>query len=455
MTLVSLAAKVLTLNCRAVLAVNCRAIVCVAFHALSATCGSAHGQVLISPGSSATATGASGTVESQPTRDTYFGMHIHRADKGTAWPTAKFGSWRLWDAYAGWPEIELERGKWDFSRLDRYVAIAKLSGVDILLPLGRTPTWASSRPTEKSSYSPGQAAEPTNMKDWRNYVRTIGERYRGKVRNYDLWNEVNEKGFYSGSVEKLVELTCEAHRVLHEVSPENRLVSPSFIGAGSEPDQLENFLRMGGKACVDIVGYHFYVPHREPEEILPLVARIQAVMVRQGLADLPLWNTEFGWWMENGDGAPETGADKRWRRVRSSEGAAVLARSLILGRWAGLDRFYWYAWDNQLLGLIEPSNGALKPAGVAYATLVRWMSFSTPNCTASRGAWSCALPTLAGQSRRIAWHTNPHPTAFVSPRGEHLVSVERLDGTQQSVASPKSPTVMLTPEPMLFFTASD
>ena len=216
---------------------------CIAWQLLSVASGPAYGQPAANRGASGSATDVGALAQTQPLGDAYFGMHIHRADSGTAWPATKFGSWRLWDAYAGWPEIEPERGKWDFRRLDRYVALARLTGVDILLPLGRTPAWASSRPSEKSSYGPGQAAEPAEMKDWRSYVRTVAERYRGRVRNYDLWNEVNEKGFFSGSVEKLVELTCEAHRILHDVSPDNRLVSPSFIGAGSEPEQLENFLR--------------------------------------------------------------------------------------------------------------------------------------------------------------------------------------------------------------------
>ena len=430
-----------------------KALICIVVPMFFMTCRPAQGQVSVNPNTSAAT--ANAPSPAQPMLDSYFGMHIHRADSGTAWPAAKFGSWRLWDAYTVWPDLEPQRGRWNFRRLDQYVAMARLTGVDILLPLGRTPRWASSRPDEKSSYGLGEAAEPADIENWRRYVRSVAERYRGKVRHYDLWNEVNEKGFFSGSVEKIIELTCEAHRILHDVSLDNRLVSPSFIGAGSEPEQLENFLRKGGKACVDIIGYHFYVPHREPEEIVPLVNRVQAAMARQGLANLPLWNTESGWWMENGDGTPETGADARWRRVRVGEGAAVVARSLILGRWAGLDRFYWYSWDNHILGLIEPSTGALKPAGLAYGTLVRWISFVTPKCSESRGTWICTLPAASGQLRRIAWQTNVLPTSFSLPNGEHFVALERLDGTRQSIAGSPSATVALGPEPVLLISAPD
>ncbi|WP_153115698.1 glycoside hydrolase family protein [Rhodocyclus tenuis] len=395
---------------------------------------------------------AASSSADESSRDPYFGLHMHRADSGTAWPKAAFGAWRLWDAGVAWPDLQPAPGQWDFTRLDRYVAFGQRFGVDILLPLGLSPAWASARPAEKSSYRPGWAAEPADIENWRLYVRTLAERYRGRIRHYEVWNEMNDKGFYTGSVDKMVELTCEAHRILHEVSPDNRLISPSLIGAGSEPEQFENFLRKGGKACVDVIGYHFYVPHREPEEIVPLIGRVRAAMVRQGLSSLPLWNTESGWWLENGDGTLQAGADPRWRRVRLDEGAAVVARSLILGRAAGLERFYWYAWDNYILGLTEVSTGALKPAGVAYGTLIRWLSFATPKCKETRGTWVCALPPVGGHTRRIVWQADGRSASF-APLGEQVLAVERLDGSRSPVGSVPQASVAVFYEPQLIVSA--
>ena len=84
--------------------------------------------------------------------DSYFGLHVHRivqtqpwypkGDKITPWPPIKFGSWRLWDAYVAWPNLEPERGKWNFQTLDRYVDLAEKAGIDLVLPLGLSPAWA-------------------------------------------------------------------------------------------------------------------------------------------------------------------------------------------------------------------------------------------------------------------------------------------------------------------------
>src|SRR2546429_8360016 len=97
---------------------------------------------------------------------------LHHLPQPTPWPRVSFGSWRLWDAYVVWPNVEPQKGQWDFSHLDGYISLAESHSVEILLPLGLTPAWASSRPKEKSGYEPGNAAEPRNISDWSEYVRS-------------------------------------------------------------------------------------------------------------------------------------------------------------------------------------------------------------------------------------------------------------------------------------------
>src|SRR5256884_7359888 len=109
---------------------------------------------------------------SEPVPLSFFGLHIHHLPQPTPWPRVSFGSWRLWDAYVVWPNVEPQKGQWDFSHLDGYISLAESHSVEILLPLGLTPAWASSRPKEKSGYEPGNAAEPRNISDWSEYVRS-------------------------------------------------------------------------------------------------------------------------------------------------------------------------------------------------------------------------------------------------------------------------------------------
>ena len=381
---------------------------------------------------------------SEPVPAVYFGLHIHRAATTTAWPESKFGSWRLMDAYVIWPNLEPEKGKWDFSKLDLYVKQAEGAGVEILLPLAFSPRWASARPDENSPYGPGNAAEPAQIEDWRNYVRTVATRYKGRVRHYELWNEVNT-GFYTGSQEKLIELAQEAYRILKEIDLGNVLVSPSVVGAGKHLIWFDDYLRKGGAKYLDVVGYHFYVPAESPEAMLGLVKAVKTIMAKNGVSDKPLWNTETGWWVANTDGTPETGVAQGWKRLTPDEAAAYVSRALILGKAAGFGRFYWYSWDHKWMGLIEPASKATKPAGRAYDQTYKWLSGSTLlGCSQSGSIWKCDSKNRDGGRSWLVWTTDPAAT-WAPPNGWQGVSYETLDNTQHTLSRGASVPVTEAP----------
>lgn len=339
---------------------------------------------------------------------TYFGLHIHRADAGTAWPNVPFGSWRLWDAYVGWAQLEPTANQWDFSRLDRYVAMAAITKVDVLLPLAMTPNWASARPTETSPYKPGNAAEPARLEDWTNYVSTVGQRYKGKIKNYEIWNEPSDRSHYSGDIATLVKLTCEAKRVLKQIDPSINIVSPASAGGGRHIDYLDKFLRAGGKDCVDIIAHHFYMFKASPEAMVPLIRQVRTAMKKNGVANLPLWNTETGWWIANGDGTPDHDMVSKggWKKLGlETESGEYLTRALLLARSEGVDRFFWYSWDNRYgLGMIESTSGAPKPMIEKWRTLTtELVGANNLKCVESGGKWNCTYARKDGAAREIGW----------------------------------------------------
>jgi len=341
----------------------------------------------------------------------YFGMHIHRADNGTAWPNVPFGSWRLWDAYVGWANLEPARGKWDFSRLDRYIAMAAITKVDILLPLAMTPSWASARPLEASVYKPGNVAEPARIEDWENYVATVGQRYKGKIKHYEIWNEPSDKNHFTGDLATLVRLTCSAHRILKRIDPSIRVVSPASAGGGRHIEYLDKFLSSGGKDCVDVIAHHFYVFNEPPEAIVPLIKQVRNVMRKNGVDDLPLWNTETGWWIANGDGTPDhmMVAKGGWRKLSlDKESGDYLKRAFLLARAEGVERFYWYSWDNKYgLGMVEPTTGSPKPMVESWRGLVSELVGATAlKCDSNLKSWRCAYTKKNGMRAEIAWQVD-------------------------------------------------
>lgn len=392
----------------------------------------------------------------------YFGMHIHRVgrtqpwlkhgDTLTAWPSPKFGGWRLWDAYVSWPYLEPQRGQWDFRLMDQYVSMAQSAGVDVLLPLGLTPPWASARPREESSYSPGNAAEPRDIEDWRNYVRSVAQRYKGRIRNYELWNEPNLPGFFSGRPEDMVVLAREAYRILKSVDPENRLVAPATTGDKESLAWLDRYLALGGGYYLDILSHHFYVAQTQPEAMLPYIERVRDVAARYGLSNIPLWNTESGWWIENSHGSnTKSGIGTGWKLLGSSEAPAYVSRALILGWAAGLERYYWYSWDHGEMGLIEPATKAPKSAGRAYALTLEWLLGSVmAECEVSDGVCICSLRNKFGRETHIVWLAVGGPRRWTPPDTWFFTTAETLDGKQLSVVDHRQ-GLEITQTPIRFF----
>ena len=146
-------------------------------------------------------------------------------DLGLPWPATPIGTWRLWDQTGTtWASLEPAKGIWDFSLLDLAVQDALKNHTQIVLTLGQSPSWASARPTEPSFYGVGAPAEPKDVKDWINYLQTVATRYRGKIFNYEIWNEPNDPQYFSGTIPKLVQLTQLARQTLKQVDSRNQIL---------------------------------------------------------------------------------------------------------------------------------------------------------------------------------------------------------------------------------------
>ncbi len=378
----------------------------------------------------------------------YWGLHIHRAGALSAWPTVGFGSWRLWDARVTWADLEPQPGQWRFEALDRYVELARERNVEILLPLGMSPAWASARPGEVSSYGAGATAEPADLRHWRNYVGTIARRYQGRVRHYEIWNEPNLKTFYTGSVATMVKLVREASIVLKEIDPAIVVVTPAATERGGLR-WLDEFLGQGGAGPADVIGYHFYVAPAEPEAMVPLIREVQQILRRNGVTR-PLWNTESGWMIPSRQlGVKPRGGNGLYSRVLDDDDAAgFVVRSYVL-HWAlGVSRLYWYAWDNHLMGLVEPDGRTIKTAGRAYETAWRWMNGAElRGCEGAEDQpWICRLTRGTGDEAWIVWSPKGRKGLAI-PEAWRVRHVNDLGGGRRALAAGER--VEIGPLPLL------
>ncbi|MBF0432815.1 MAG: hypothetical protein HQK83_16140 [Fibrobacteria bacterium] len=170
-----------------------------------------------------------------------------------------FGLLRLWDTSTRWLDIEQPDGSFNFTRISNYINNANTLNYQTLLTLGMTPSFVASEPTLECKGGAGACSLPEDMLDWNNYVSKLYDEFNDRIRYWEIWNEVNEKRYYSGTNDGLFDLTCSAKEILQPPGEEssNKILSPNFTAIGLQ--RMEEFLIKGGGNCVDIISWHLYI----------------------------------------------------------------------------------------------------------------------------------------------------------------------------------------------------
>lgn len=297
----------------------------------------------------------------------FFGMHLHQFDDPRNWPTARIGAFRLWDCAGSWAEVQPNRrGEFDFERLDSAVDALGNQGRTLMLTFGRTADWATSDPTAPGAYGPGRSSPPADMNDFRMYVRAVANRYAGRIKAYEIWNEVNTIDFWTGSIAQLVEMTRIAREEVKRADPDAIIVSPNGVGAWAERTQyIVDFMRAGGVSLVDVVGYHLYTSQQGPEVFVEPMQAFREAIRKTGFRG-QFWCTEVGYLAPNRrDGYAGWSDYERAISVDDTTAAIYTVRMMLLARCLGFERVYHYSWDNTRLGYCQPDTLAERQNAVA------------------------------------------------------------------------------------------
>ncbi len=350
---------------------------------------------------------------------------------GVPWPPDKFGTLRLWDTGTSWTSLEPQQGVWNWQPLDIWVAAAEQHGVpDILLTLGQTPPWASSNPDDVNYIGAGAPAPPTDNQYWIDYVTAVAQRYKGRIRYYEIWNEPNDPTYYTGSVDELAELTKEAYTAIKSVDLGNTVLSP----AAYAPGYLNQLLQAGIAPHVDMIAYHFY--ETPPEAADADIANVNQVMAANGVSAMPVWATE--------------GATGDTTIAPESLAAAYLVRKYLVHLAFGSIRFDWYAWGKATtfcVGTEENNPQVLTEAGRAFGILLSWLhnAWLTGASIDASGTWQIGLDLAGGNHGMIVW--NPNETvSFAIPSTMQSVSQHDIFG---NIALVEGSSVTIGDSPVL------
>ncbi len=360
-----------------------------------------------------------------------FGFDFH--DPVAHWPAEPFSYWRVWDANVDWARIETAPGVFDFTLLDQYVALAARHNVKMVYVLGNTPQWAATDPNHVGTQGlPGATSPPTDFSIWQTFVQTVAMRYRGRIFAYEVWNEADLPGYWTGNLSEMLQICQIAYQTIKRADPNAVVLAPSLV-AGNGIGYLNDFLSNGGAQFTDAIAYHLYNTNRSPEVVIPFDQQVLSIAQVWGKQ---VWDTEFGW-------GP-------WGTWSDQDAASFLARSLILQSSQGIAPIIWYAWDDRgpwvHLYLVQPDFQTPTLAAMAYSQVTFWLIGSVISCSSQvDGSWQCPLNGKSGGTRYIVW--NPDSTqTFSVPAAWNVTKATDLAGDVQPISGGQ---VQISPSPIL------
>ena len=313
-------------------------------------------------------------------------------DAGAAWVRCDFA----------WSDLEPVQGIWNFAGVDAVVEKASQHGVKVLGILGACPPWANG--------GNGWNYPPTDADAWRDYIRTVVSRYRGRVSAWEIWNEENIHAFWQPepSAEDYVALLAAASPEVRAADPEAAVVMGGVAGLGS--DYLDACLGLGAADYVDAIAYHPYAEtigeegQPEEDEFRPkerlcrdLLAFVRGLVGQHTAKDLEVWITEVGW----------TTCAEIPPGVDEDTQADYMLRTLINYASTDVDRVIWFNLrdthlnDQDRYGLLAQDLSP-KPSYLFFSTFSRVFGPAV-GVDAAAASFSCSRPeTLEAHCFRMA-----------------------------------------------------
>ena len=240
------------------------------------------------------------------------------------------------------------RSAWE--KYDRIVALADHYGMGLIVRISNPPAWSRAEGNEVGSYAP-----PDSYDDFADFAGAVAERYRGRIRYYQLWNEPNinpEWGVYPTDPEAYTALLKAGATAIRAKDPDAVIIAGALaatidldgttIGGRNFSDLLflQRMYDAGAAPYFDVMATQGYGLWSGPTDrrMHPRVMNfgrpqfLRDLMVANGDAHKPVWISEMNW------NAAPADIEPRYGRVSLEEQAAnlPLAYERIRAEWPWL-----------------------------------------------------------------------------------------------------------------------
>ena len=223
-----------------------------------------------------------------------------------------------------WQDVEIH-GRGDFEdrrnspprsawyKYDTIVRQAEAHGLEVVFRLDNPPAWS-----RVGGDGIGVQAPPDDPADFAAFAQAVADRYKGRVRYYQIWNEPNiypEWGEQPVSPEAYAELLAAAARAIRSVDSDAVIVlaamaATTAYAGDTEPGgnlndliYLQRLYDAGAAEWFDILAVQGYGLWSGPldRRMHPLVMNfgrvryVRDLMVRNGDGAKPMWISEMNW----------------------------------------------------------------------------------------------------------------------------------------------------------------
>lgn len=265
----------------------------------------------------------------------------------------------------GWQSIQPRRDEWKYQDVDRVIDAITANHIEFQGIFDYTARWATTGDQNDKDPSRWSKVAP-ELDPYLAFVTKTVDRYKSRVRFWEIWNEPDIGIFWQSSTEKYVALFNATSKAIKEADPHARVLNGglAMVSRQPNPDFIRDFLKSAALDSWDILAYHDY--HTFPQMLSR--NREHRQLYKSKGASIPTWVNEGGFHGLN------PGGDR--------EQAVTLVKKYATAPALGISGYFWYDLRDDGVNPNEPDDHyglvnhdfSPKPALAAYQALVNQLA---------------------------------------------------------------------------------
>jgi O-antigen ligase len=307
-----------------------------------------------------------------------------------------------------------------WAKYDFIVDEANKYGLQIMARLDSPPVWARLPYDDVEQYHKGP---PRDYNDFGDFAAAVAQRYKGKIKYFQIWNEPNLIGEWGGhpvSAEEYTALLKVAHDRIKAIDPDAVIITAALAPTADDTVAnrndilyLEDMYGAGAAPYFDVLSTMLYSLGQPPDDRRADLKRLsfsrpillRQVMEKYGDSTKPIWISEYAWISLPPDfqGDP---AKNIWGKSVDEE---TQGRYLVGGYERARAEWPWmgvmFVWH-----LRNPDGSPLEPA--TYFSILN-QDFSPRPAYDALKEYSAVVPSVPTPEGKPLWNTVGFPLLYI------------------------------------------